>query len=175
MMRSGGLQSGIALEDGSRLMANEARKKGQAEKSFDGLTCLVYRTLLGARIANAEDVSRIIRDAFTDFPNWRRSESAMRELRKKVTFAIFAETEGLNAVSALVNELFSPLEKANRLQDSGNGQAESGLQAPRPGVGCEAGRCLAGRVPSQPSVGVVATDPNSKRVSSRPARNPAHP
>ena len=105
-----------ALEELLREVAgNEARKKVQAEKSFDGLTYFVYRTLLDAQIANAEDVSRKIRDAFTDFPNWRRSENAMRELRKKVTFAIFAETEDLDAVSALVDELFSLLEKANRL------------------------------------------------------------
>ena len=105
-----------ALEELLREVAgNEARKKVQAEKSFDGLTYFVYRTLLDAQIDNAEDVSRKIRDAFTDFPNWRRSENAMRELRKKVTFAIFAETEDLNAVSALVDELFSLLEKANRL------------------------------------------------------------
>lgn len=105
-----------ALEELLREVAgNEARKKVQAEKSFDGLTYFVYRTLLDAQIANAEDVSRKIRNAFTDFPNWRRSENAMRELRKKVTFAIFAETEDLTAVSALVDELFSLLEKANRL------------------------------------------------------------
>ena len=105
-----------ALEELLReVAANESRKKVQAEKSFDGLTYFVYRTLLDAKIANAEEVSRNIRDAFTDFPNWQRSENAMRELRKKVTFAIFAETEDLNAVSALVDELFSLLEKANRL------------------------------------------------------------
>ena len=105
-----------ALEELLREVAdNEARKKVQAEKSFDGLTYFVYRTLLDAKIANAEDVSRKIRAAFTDFPNWQKSENAMRELRKKVTFAIFAETEDLNAVSALVDELFSLLEKANRL------------------------------------------------------------
>ncbi|RLQ22603.1 HsdR family type I site-specific deoxyribonuclease [Seongchinamella sediminis] len=105
-----------ALEELLREVAsNEARKKVQAEKSFDGLTYFVYRTLLDAQITNAEDVSRTIRNAFTDFPNWQKSENAMRELRKKVTFAIFAETEDLNAVSALVDELFSLLEKANRL------------------------------------------------------------
>ena len=94
---------------------NEARKKVQAEKSFDGLTYFVYRTLLDAKIANAEAVSRKIRDAFTHFPNWRQSENAMRELRKKVTFAIFAETDDLVQVSTIVDELFSLLEKANRL------------------------------------------------------------
>jgi hypothetical protein len=52
-------------------------------------------------------VSRKIRQAFADFPNWKRSENAMRELRKKVTFAIFAETDDLDRVTAMVDELFS--------------------------------------------------------------------
>ena len=94
---------------------NEARKKDQAEKSFDGLTYFVYRTLLDAGIANADETSRKIREAFTDFPNWRESENAMRDLRQQVTFAIFAETEDLNQVSAIVDELFSLLERANRI------------------------------------------------------------
>lgn len=94
---------------------NEARKKEQAEKSFDGLTYFVYRSLLDAKIENAEVVSRKIRYAFTEFPNWKRSENALRELRKKVTFAIFAETEDLERVTALVDELFTLLEKADRI------------------------------------------------------------
>ncbi|MBK7765064.1 MAG: HsdR family type I site-specific deoxyribonuclease, partial [Sulfuritalea sp.] len=94
---------------------NEARKKEQAEKSFDGLTYFVYRSLLDAKIQNAEVVSRKIRHAFTEFPNWKRSENALRELRKKVTFAIFAETDDLNRVTAMVDELFTLLEKADRI------------------------------------------------------------
>ncbi|MEW6679172.1 MAG: HsdR family type I site-specific deoxyribonuclease [Pseudomonadota bacterium] len=95
--------------------SNEARKKEQAEKSFDGLTYFVYRSLLDAKIENAETVSRKIRHAFTEFPNWKRSENALRELRKKVTFALFAETEDLDRVTALVEELFTLLEKADRI------------------------------------------------------------
>lgn len=95
--------------------SNETRKKDQAEKSFDGLTYFVYRSLLDAKIQNAEAVSRKIRHAFTEFPNWKRSESAIRELRKKVTFAIFAETDDLNRVTAMVDELFTLLEKADRI------------------------------------------------------------
>ncbi|RQW90750.1 MAG: type I restriction endonuclease subunit R, partial [Geobacter sp.] len=94
---------------------NETRKKEQAEKSFDGLTYFVYRSLLDAKIQNAESVSRKIRHAFTEFPNWKRSENAIRELRKKVTFAIFAETDDLNRVTAMVDELFTLLEKADRI------------------------------------------------------------
>jgi type I restriction enzyme, R subunit len=92
---------------------NETRKKEQAEKSFDGLTYFVYRSLLDAKIQNAEAVSRKIRHAFTEFPNWKRSENALRELRKKVTFAIFAETDDLDRVTAMVDELFTLLEKAD--------------------------------------------------------------
>jgi type I restriction enzyme R subunit len=99
----------------SEVDQNELRKKEQAEKSFDGLTYFVYRSLLDARIANAEAVSRKIRQAFADFPNWKRSENALRELRKKVTFAIFAETDDLDRVTAMVDALFTLLEKADRI------------------------------------------------------------
>lgn len=94
---------------------NEARKKAQAEKGFDGLTWFVYRTLLDAQIDNAENVSRKIKAAFIEYPNWKQSENALRELRKKVTFAIFAETDDLDRVTALVDELFTLLDRAGRV------------------------------------------------------------
>ena len=97
------------------LESNETRKKEQAEKSFDGLTYFIYRSLLDAKIQNAEAVSQKIRQAFTEFPNWKRSENAVRELRKKVTFAIFAETDNLDQVTAMVDDLFKLLEKASRI------------------------------------------------------------
>ena len=93
---------------------NEARKKEQTEKSFDGLTYFVYRSLSDAGIENAEAVSRNIRQAFSDSPNWKQSENALRELRTKVTFAIFAETEELDRVTAMVDELFTLLEQGGQ-------------------------------------------------------------
>ena len=95
--------------------ANEQRKKEQAEKGFDGLTFFVYRTLMDARIEKAEDVSRKIKEAFVEFPNWKKSENALRELRQKVTFAIFAESDDLDQVTTLVDDLFTLLEKADRI------------------------------------------------------------
>jgi type I restriction enzyme R subunit len=95
--------------------ANEKRKKEQAERGFDGLTYFVYRTLLDAKIENAEEVSRKIREAFVEYPNWKKSEGSLRELRKQVTFAIFAETDDLDRVTGLVDELFNLLEKAARI------------------------------------------------------------
>jgi type I restriction enzyme R subunit len=97
------------------VQGNEARKKEQAEKSFDGLTYFVYRSLLDAKIENAEVVSRKIRHAFTEFPNWRRSENALRELRKKVTFAIYPEADNLDQVTTMVDALFTLLDKADRI------------------------------------------------------------
>ncbi len=95
--------------------ANEARKREQAEKGFDGLTYFVYRTLLDAQIENPEEVSRRIRQAFIEFPNWKKSENSLRELRKKVTFAVLAHSDDLEQVTALVEQLFRLLEKANRI------------------------------------------------------------
>jgi type I restriction enzyme R subunit len=94
---------------------NEARKKEQAEKGFDGLTFFVYRTLLDAKVGNAEEVSRKIKTAFVEYPDWKRSEAALRELRKKVTFAVYGELDDLDIVTRIVDELFTLLEKANRI------------------------------------------------------------
>jgi type I restriction enzyme, R subunit len=95
--------------------ANEVRKREQAEKGFDGLTYFVYRTLLDAQINNAEEVSRKIKRAFVEFPNWKKSENSLRELRKKVTFAVLANSDDLDRVTALVDQLFRILEKADRI------------------------------------------------------------
>ena len=95
--------------------ANEVRKREQAEKGFDGLTYFVYRTLLDAQISGAEEVSRKIKQAFLAFPNWKKSENSLRELRKNVTFAVLAESDDLDQVTALVDRLFTLLEKADRI------------------------------------------------------------
>ena len=60
-------------------------------------------------------MSRKIKAAFVEFPNWKQSENSLRELRKQVTFAIFAETEDLDRVTALVEDLFMLLDKADRI------------------------------------------------------------
>jgi len=104
-----------ALEELFRqLDANEARKKEQAEKGFDGLTYFVYRSLLDAEVDDAEAVSQKIKTAFGNFPNWQKSEASLRELRQKVTFAITAGMDNLDKVVNIVDELFTVLEKANR-------------------------------------------------------------
>jgi len=95
--------------------ANEQRKKEQAEKGFDGLTFFVYRTLLDAKIEKTEEVSRKIKAAFVEFPNWKKSENALRNLRQKVTFSIYAQCDDLDQVTTLVDELFTLLEKADRI------------------------------------------------------------
>ena len=98
------------------LEKNEARKKDQAEKGFDGLGYFVYRTLCDEGIKNSDNVSRKIRQAFVDLPNWKNSERASRELRNKVTFAIHAEVDDdPTRVAAIVSELFRLLEKAERI------------------------------------------------------------
>ena len=82
-------------------------------KGLDGLTYFVLCKLTDEGIDNAEILSKKVRDAFAEFANWRQSEKELRELRKKVTFAIFAEEDELNKVTALVDSIFAVLQKAS--------------------------------------------------------------
>jgi type I restriction enzyme, R subunit len=43
---------------------------------------------------------------------WRQSEADLRELRKAVTFAIYAEVDDVDEVTRIVDKLFSLLAKA---------------------------------------------------------------
>lgn len=93
---------------------NEQRKKEQASKGLDGLTYFVLCKLTDDGIARPDVASKTIGEAFAKFPNWRRSEAELRELRKQVTFAIFAEQDDMSKVTATVEALFVLLEKSFR-------------------------------------------------------------
>ena len=94
---------------------NERRKKEQAEKGFDGLTYFVYRTVLDAGLTNPEEVSKKIKRAFVEHAGWKQSEKELRELRKNVTFAIFAQEDDLDKVTRIVDDLFTLLSKADKI------------------------------------------------------------
>ena len=91
---------------------DEERKQIQTVKGLDGLTYFVLCKLTDEGVANAETASKKVREAFAEFTNWRESEKELRELRKKVTFAIFAEEDDLNKVTTLVDSIFTVLQKA---------------------------------------------------------------
>jgi type I restriction enzyme R subunit len=93
---------------------NEQRKKDQSAKGLDGLTYFVLCKLTDDGTPNPEAVSKKVQEAFASFPNWRRSEAELRELRKKVTFAIFAAEEDLQKVTSTVDALFTLLQKGFR-------------------------------------------------------------
>jgi type I restriction enzyme R subunit len=93
---------------------NEQRKKEQAAKGLDGLTYFVLCKLTDDGIPNAEQASRKVREAFAKYPNWQRSEAELREVRKQVTFAIFAEEDNMVKVTATVEALFMLLQKSFR-------------------------------------------------------------
>jgi len=92
---------------------DDERKKIQITKGLDGLTYFVLCKLTDEGVPNAETASKKVREAFAEFTNWRGSEKELRELRKKVTFAIFAEEDDLNKVTALVDSIFTVLRKAS--------------------------------------------------------------
>ncbi len=93
---------------------NERRKKEQAEKGFDSLTYFVYRTLIVAAVKDAEGVSKKIKAAFIKHANWRRSDNDMRELRKHITLAIYANEDDLDKVTEIVDRLLTSVRKAHK-------------------------------------------------------------
>jgi type I restriction enzyme R subunit len=93
---------------------NEQRKKEQAAKGLDGLTYFVLCKLTADGIPNPEAASRKVAEAFARFPNWQRSEAELREVRKQVTFALFAEVDDIEKVAATVEALFNLLKKSYR-------------------------------------------------------------
>ena len=92
----------------NQIKENEQRKREQAERGFDSLTYFVYQTLETA-VSNPSAVSQNIKQAFINYPNWQTSESELRELRKEVTFSIYAEMDDLDSVTDIVENLFAVL------------------------------------------------------------------
>jgi type I restriction enzyme R subunit len=95
--------------------ANERRKKEQAEKGFDGLTYFVYSTLTEAGIPKAEEISRKIKTAFAEHPSWAASEKELREVRQKMTFALYAEVDDPDKIKSIVDHLLNLMLRARRV------------------------------------------------------------
>jgi type I restriction enzyme R subunit len=93
---------------------DQQRKKAQAAKGLDALTYFVLCKLMEDGVPHADSVSKKVGAAFTEFPNWRRAETEYRELRKKVTFAIFVEEDDMGKVTHTVEALFTLVEKSFR-------------------------------------------------------------
>ncbi len=71
----------------------------------------VFTSLQEAGVKDAEGVSAKVATAFGDHSNRRQSEDGLRELRKAVTFAVYAAEDDLDQVTRIVDGLFSSLEK----------------------------------------------------------------
>ncbi|RKX35329.1 MAG: hypothetical protein DRP71_03925 [Verrucomicrobia bacterium] len=78
--------------------ADERRFKGSQKTSAQiCVICVICGQEKGRRGKRKRRLGRswTIKEAFVAHPNWTRSEAELRELRQKVTFAIFAETDDL--------------------------------------------------------------------------------
>jgi type I restriction enzyme R subunit len=90
---------------------NSQRQQEQQAKGLDSLSYFVLTKLSEANIADADTVTKKIRHAFNEFPNWQRSEAELRQLRQKVTFALVAVEDDLDKVTQFVESLFLLLQK----------------------------------------------------------------
>lgn len=90
---------------------NEKRRKAQAAKGLDGLSYFVLCKLTDEGIPNPDTVCQKIRAAFEELYHWRTSDKVLMELRKRVTFAIYAEVDDLDKVTAFVESLIRTIHR----------------------------------------------------------------
>jgi type I restriction enzyme, R subunit len=98
----------------SQIDKDQQRKKEQTVKGLDGLTYFVLCKLTDDGIPHPEAVSMKVREAFADYPNWKSREAELREVRKQVTFALIAEVDDFEKVTATVDALFHLLNQSFR-------------------------------------------------------------
>jgi type I restriction enzyme, R subunit len=91
------------------IVENDERKRKQAEKGFDAITYYVFTILLDAGVSEPGKVVEKIKAAFVEHPNWKTSENDLREVRTKMTIAIFSKEEDLEKVTSIVDEIFTKL------------------------------------------------------------------
>jgi type I restriction enzyme R subunit len=92
---------------------NRQREQEQQAKGLDSLSYFVLTKLSEAKIRDADAATKKIRDAFSEFRNWKRSEAELRELRNRVTFALVAVEDDIEKVTAFVESLFLLLQREN--------------------------------------------------------------
>lgn len=88
------------------LEEDEERKKDQASQKLDSVSHFIINKLKEYGLPDADDAGKEIKNIFKEFPDWNRSEKAMREARKKVTFRIYKSIDDLDRVTHIVDELF---------------------------------------------------------------------
>ena len=93
----------------AEIRRNEQQKRKVAEKGYDSLRYFVFAAMQEAGIKNAEVVSGKIAEAFSNHPHWRQSEAELREVRKAMTFAVYAEDADPSRVAAIVDKLIEKL------------------------------------------------------------------
>jgi type I restriction enzyme R subunit len=95
----------------AEIKRNERRRKEQAEKGYDSLRYFIFTLLQESGVKDAESVSANVAMGFLEHLAWRESEAELRELRKSVTFAVYAKEDDLDQVTRIVDRLFSQLAK----------------------------------------------------------------
>lgn len=93
----------------AEIRKNEERKRRQAEKGYDAVRYFVYSALESEGVPDPDKISERVMRAFVEFPNWKESEAEYREVRKAMTFAVFASMEDEEAVSKVVERLMHSL------------------------------------------------------------------
>jgi type I restriction enzyme R subunit len=101
------------LDELAALIESEIKRREEARaKGFDGLAAFIWVILSDKQIASPDDNARKMRVMFDQYPTWRVSEQASRDLRTALYGVLIQIDQDMDKVVSVVDYLFTLIEKA---------------------------------------------------------------
>jgi type I restriction enzyme R subunit len=72
-----------------------------------------YEDRIKSGIENSDETAKKFKTAFSEFPNWSKSEASVRDLRLKLYGILLDEMEDIDKANSLIDHLFNLFIKAN--------------------------------------------------------------
>jgi len=89
------------------------KEEKQKQKGLDDLEYFLSEKLNESGIKNSDETAKKFKTAFTEFPNWNKSEASARELRLKLYGILLDEIDDIDKANALIDHLFNLFIRAN--------------------------------------------------------------
>lgn len=89
------------------------KEEKQKQKGLDDLEFFLSEKLNESGIKNSDETAKKFKTAFSEYPNWNKSEASARELRLKLYGIILDELDDIEKANSIINNLFNMLIKAD--------------------------------------------------------------
>ena len=89
------------------------KEEKQKQKGLDDLEYFLSEKLNDSGIKNSDETAKKFKAAFSEYPNWNKSEASARDLRLKLYGVLLDEIDDIDKANTLIEHLFNLFIKAN--------------------------------------------------------------